>query len=964
MKAFKDLSTASKLEIIDEARSVLNGSYRTSSELEELYKLLAKMDQFAYATEVLLAKMRQDECEGRGKSAGELAKEYEVLAKFIYKDHALPSHFKFERAVRELKVHNSLSTTHSCETLGLAGAIYKRKWQFDHQFKNLILSRYYYQRGFASWKQCLKQAENEKEKDKDDKGYTAINYAYINELMAVDKLEEHGRITGITNSIYTLFDTADDTRMFILKEFIKDPFDAEPQLLHHDVDHWVLATLAEAYFGLRLYNQAIIFIKEYVQLQGTLPWQTRSFQQQLFSLAYLQMYQKDYAEQYGAMDAKDAAKLKGVAASVHPAKINECLAMLDRSSHTATAANVEVKKDGKFGLALSGGGFRASLFHIGVLASLAEKDELRHIEVISCVSGGSIIGAYYYLKLKMLLETKGDDEIVRNDYIRLVQDIEKDFLEGVQKNLRMHLFSDLLSNFRMFKKSYSRTHRLGELYEEHLFSRIFKDLDAYNAMNGTDYKIIPDANEGKFYMHDLLIRPKGAPENFTPITDNWKRKNRVPQLVLNATSVNTGHNWQFTASWMGEPPNYIQVDVDAKPRLRRMYYKEAPKAYQNFRLGYAVGASSCVPVMFHPMPLPDLYEGVDLELIDGGLHDNQGIATLIEQECTNMFISDASGQLPTNKTATGDGPGIFMRSDNILQERLRELQFLDIKQRNETSQISKLYKVHLKSNLQERPVNWKYCNDPARTLMEEYYRNNNACTVFGIDRKAQKLLSEIRTDLDSFNDVEAYALMYNGYVQSNYELNKQKQNVYLPNENLWRFAAIKPYVTNPALFPEVEKTLSIGKKQFLKVYAASKVLKYAVLALAVLLVAGAAWFIYLSWDAKYQYNFTMKAVAISVGVFILAFLSRWVAAVVNWKGTIKEYAALLALTIVGWLAFNAYLRFFNGRYNNSGKLPGNSDSQEDKGSEAKITATPGDTPSNDMGTITVFENTDATIRLN
>src|SRR5208282_532943 len=47
---------------------------------------------------------------------------------------------------------------------------------------------------------------------------------------------------------------------------------------------------------------------------------------------------------------------------------------------------------GKVGLALSGGGFRASLYHIGVLASLAERDMLRHIEVISCVSGGSILG--------------------------------------------------------------------------------------------------------------------------------------------------------------------------------------------------------------------------------------------------------------------------------------------------------------------------------------------------------------------------------------------------------------------------------------------------------------------------------------------------------------------------------------------------------------------------------------------
>ena len=49
--------------------------------------------------------------------------------------------------------------------------------------------------------------------------------------------------------------------------------------------------------------------------------------------------------------------------------------------------------DQKLGLALSGGGFRASLFHIGVLARMAELDLLRHVGVLSTVSGGSIIGA-------------------------------------------------------------------------------------------------------------------------------------------------------------------------------------------------------------------------------------------------------------------------------------------------------------------------------------------------------------------------------------------------------------------------------------------------------------------------------------------------------------------------------------------------------------------------------------------
>src|SRR5262249_20400868 len=87
--------------------------------------------------------------------------------------------------------------------------------------------------------------------------------------------------------------------------------------------------------------------------------------------------------------------------------------------HTDAAASCY---RGKVGLALSGGGFRASLFHIGVLARLAEMDVLRFVEAISTVSGGSIVGAHYYLEVQRLLETKPDADgnaapsITKDDY--------------------------------------------------------------------------------------------------------------------------------------------------------------------------------------------------------------------------------------------------------------------------------------------------------------------------------------------------------------------------------------------------------------------------------------------------------------------------------------------------------------------------------------------------------------------
>jgi len=50
------------------------------------------------------------------------------------------------------------------------------------------------------------------------------------------------------------------------------------------------------------------------------------------------------------------------------------------------------------GLALSGGGFRATVFHLGVLARLAEENRLEDVTFISTVSGGSLCAGLIYAR--------------------------------------------------------------------------------------------------------------------------------------------------------------------------------------------------------------------------------------------------------------------------------------------------------------------------------------------------------------------------------------------------------------------------------------------------------------------------------------------------------------------------------------------------------------------------------------
>src|SRR5690625_2560909 len=75
----------------------------------------------------------------------------------------------------------------------------------------------------------------------------------------------------------------------------------------------------------------------------------------------------------------------------------------------------------KVGLALSGGGLRAAFFHLGMLAHLADNGVLRHVEVISAVSGGSIIATLYYLHVKQLLESTHDSKITDADYRSIIE---------------------------------------------------------------------------------------------------------------------------------------------------------------------------------------------------------------------------------------------------------------------------------------------------------------------------------------------------------------------------------------------------------------------------------------------------------------------------------------------------------------------------------------------------------------
>jgi predicted acylesterase/phospholipase RssA/tetratricopeptide (TPR) repeat protein len=788
-----------KDDLIRRAKNMLRGQNATPADLLQLAKALKGRQAFDFARRLLL----------KARALGTDDQTLRVMidqqcALCTYKDPDLAMSCKLDLALQilsnvlqeadalvalgaeEWQRRTAAEIKEKQETFGIAGAVFKRKWQASGQLRDLRRALICYEKGYGFGPQT-------------DQGSTGINAAFVLDVLAAQELNEGERRPADVEAAAQRRARARQIREVIIATFAAAPSGgraasqgSKSATAPPPPDWWTLVTVAEAYFGLGQYAEARKWLLQAKALEGVprgtadqiQPWEYETTTRQLADLARL----GDGADRK-AKDFEDSA----------------AWAVLRDFVGAEWEAGVRTAFAGRVGLALSGGGFRASLFHIGVLARLAELDVLRHVEVLSCVSGGSIIGAHYYLEVRKLLESRADNEITRDDYVGIVQRVERDFLEAVQKNPRMRALGSWRSNLRMLGRHYSRTVRIGEVLEEDLYARVAGDVPG-----------VQDA--GSVPLSGLYIRPAGEGPEFTPKYDNWRRSNKIPILILNATALNTGHNWQFTASWMGESPAGIDTDVDGNERLRRLYYDEAPEAYQTVRLGLAVAASACVPGLFTPVALPGLYPERIVRLVDGGVHDNQGIAGLLEQDCTVLMVSDASGQM-TTQTAPGNmALGALVRSNNILMARVREEEHKELQARQRGALLRGFMFLHLKRDLAVESVDWVECDDPKEDTAAGVPARAVHLTSYGVRADVQELLAGIRTDLDVFCEAEAFALMTSGYRMAEREMSRCLPGLGASDERgpAWRFLAVEPLLTEPAGSARFMRVLALGASRFLK----------------------------------------------------------------------------------------------------------------------------------------------------
>jgi NTE family protein len=269
-------------------------------------------------------------------------------------------------------------------------------------------------------------------------------------------------------------------------------------------------------------------------------------------------------------------------------------------------------------LALSGGGFRATLFHLGALWRLNELGYLKKLDRITSVSGGSIVNGVLGMQWKSL---SFDDNGVADNFVKKIANPVRHFC-----NRRIDIIIGLLGFLTW------PTILLAPL----------------------NLNVTPGQLLAKIY--DLFIF-KGARLKDLP-TDKDK-----PRFIFYATNYQTGVGVRFSYPYV------------ADWRLGLLRNKE-------IKIATAVAASSAFPPVFAPLQLRTKIEHWDKQapaplanesgmrkrmyLADGGIYDNLGLEAASRYKC--VLVSDAGA--PFGITRCG---WLFQLSHVYRISRVREI---------------------------------------------------------------------------------------------------------------------------------------------------------------------------------------------------------------------------------------------------------------------------------------------------
>jgi hypothetical protein len=305
--------------------------------------------------------------------------------------------------------------------------------------------------------------------------------------------------------------------------------------------------------------------------------------------------------------------------------------------------------------------------------------------------------------------------------------------------------------------------------------------------------------------------------------------------------------------------------------------------------------------------------------------------------------------------------GVLLRTNSIFQARIRQAEYHDLKGRRRSGLLSGFMFVHLKGDLDVDPIDWIGCLEPYDASDESRPASRRGrLTRYGIAKDVQELLSGIRTDLDSFSEAEAYALMTSAYRMTEYQFKYEKcvEGFAEPSENEpWKFLEIEPFMKGAGPgYEYLKKLLRAGSSLALKVWQIDPVLKYGARLLVFLLAASVVYAFYYWHDkplpefvtqqttrllhrpaqaleqiatalstltlAELATNLVYAVFVLLSGYFLLRILTAIVGDVlaekaivfVRFKDTLRRIAFATVISTVGFIAAVFHLYIFDKRF--------------------------------------------------
>lgn len=260
-------------------------------------------------------------------------------------------------------------------------------------------------------------------------------------------------------------------------------------------------------------------------------------------------------------------------------------------------------------LCLSGGGYRAMLFHLGALIRLNELGFLPKIKRISSVSGGSILAGQLGLKWSKLAFDEND----------VAQKFYKDVVEPIRSLARRTIDAGAILGGALGPGS------IGE-----------KVIKAYN----------------KYLFHDATLQD--LPDH--------------PRFVINAINVQSGVLWRFMKPYMRD----YRVGEVKKPTTQLAFAVAASSAFPPFLSPVRLELEEDMFTPNTGTDLQYAPYTTDVFLSDGGVYDNLGLETAWKKYDT-ILVSDGGGAMKPEAEPKLDWARHTYRTLSLIDNQVRAL---------------------------------------------------------------------------------------------------------------------------------------------------------------------------------------------------------------------------------------------------------------------------------------------------